>query len=309
METDKLSSDLPSTSSSHDTNPTMAQTSSSSESIVERDDIELRTRIVNAVVSGDLDSALADTRKYYASVLEHEEGLMLFKLRCRKFVELILEAAELRKKMRLLGVKEESEVIKENDHAENLKVNGGEDEENGLADMDVDDDATVGTVNGIGADEKSKRLTSSSWHATMTSDYEKALNTAIAYGQALQLDYKDDTRPEVYGMFKKTFGIVAYEDPTKAGEEVAEMIGVEARVSLANGLNQAILSTRILSFPRGFKPTEDFFSWLCAESQGKPTRPALESIYRQAATCVTQLGLVGVGAAAFADIQKEFLDT
>ena len=45
-----------------------------------------------------------------------------------------------------------------------------------------------------------------------------------------------------------------------------------------------------------------------AESQGKPTHPALETLYRQTAACVIQLGLLGVGAAAFADMQKEFLE-
>lgn len=44
------------------------------------------------------------------------------------------------------------------------------------------------------------------------------------------------------------------------------------------------------------------------ESQGRPTRPALESLYRQAAVCILRLGLLGAGAAAFADMPKEFLD-
>lgn len=48
--------------------------------------------------------------------------------------------------------------------------------------------------------------------------------------------------------------------------------------------------------------------FVCAVSQGRPARPALESLYRQAAACVTKLGLLGVGAAAFADMPKEFLD-
>jgi hypothetical protein len=37
-------------------------------------------------------------QRWHPKVLEREEGLMRFKLRCRKFVELILEAAELKKK-------------------------------------------------------------------------------------------------------------------------------------------------------------------------------------------------------------------
>lgn len=45
-----------------------------------------------------------------------------------------------------------------------------------------------------------------------------------------------------------------------------------------------------------------------AESQGRPENPALEMLYRQTSACVVQLGLSGVGAAAFADMPKEFLD-
>lgn len=47
---------------------------------------------------------------------------------------------------------------------------------------------------------------------------------------------------------------------------------------------------------------------LLAESQGKPAHPALETLYRQTAACIVQLGLLGVGAAAFADMNKEFLE-
>ena len=46
----------------------------------------------------------------------------------------------------------------------------------------------------------------------------------------------------------------------------------------------------------------------CIESQGKPAHPALETLYRQTAAVIVQLGLLGVGQAAFADMSKEFLD-
>ena len=45
-----------------------------------------------------------------------------------------------------------------------------------------------------------------------------------------------------------------------------------------------------------------------AESQGRPAHPALETLFRQAGACVTQLGLLGVGAAAFADVRREFVE-
>jgi len=44
------------------------------------------------------------------------------------------------------------------------------------------------------------------------------------------------------------------------------------------------------------------------EVLGKPTQPAVEYIYRQTSACLTQLGLMGVGSAVFADPAKEFFE-
>jgi hypothetical protein len=44
------------------------------------------------------------------------------------------------------------------------------------------------------------------------------------------------------------------------------------------------------------------------ESQGRHARPALERAYSQAQACVAQLGLMGIGAAAYADIRRELLE-
>ncbi|RDB28553.1 Ran-binding protein 9 [Hypsizygus marmoreus] len=273
------------------------------------DDVERRTKIVKAVIAGDIDTALADTTSYHPTVLAAEEGLMLFKLRCRKFVELILEASELKKKMRsrtgsgygggsgsgISMARDESPVIEEMD---------GIDEDG----MDVDDEgagpssplpfatngvASASTAGPISIPVRGNRRRSSASPADVgevglvgtAAQYETALHQAIAYGQTLSSDYKDDSRPEVRQLFKRTFAIVAWEDPMTAGGIVTEVVGHEARVTLANELNQAIL-----------------------KSQGRPTSPVLETLYRQTAACIMQLGMLGVGSAAFADMPKEFLE-
>ncbi|KAJ7226074.1 SPRY-domain-containing protein [Mycena pura] len=226
-------------------------------------DMELRTQIVNSVIAGDIDAALAETKKQYPSVLEADEGLMLFKLRCRKFVELLLKATELHKRM---------------------KTEDAVDDEMG---MDIDDDAIplsspvsprVTTTGAKGAPFLPGRVSSKA-------QVESALSQAILYGQALLNDYNSDKRPEVQSLFTRTVGIVAWHDPIEHGGVAAEVAGPEARVELANELNQAIL-----------------------RSQGRPIRPVLETIFRHTSACIYQLGVSGVGAAAFADMQKEFLD-
>ena len=207
-------------------------------------DIELRTRIVNSVIEGDIDTALVETARWHPKVLEREEGLMLFKLRCRKFVELILEAAELKKRVRVEDGTGAGSVGKIREDAE-IGVDG----------MDVDEalseDASVST-NGFGGGGsgssaipiKAKRkqsISHSDWTGAAAAQYESALSSAISYGQTLRSDYKTDSRPEVRAIFNKTFGVVAYEDPLEAGGEVAEVAGLDARMTLATELNQGIL--------------------------------------------------------------------
>ena len=62
----------------------------------------------------------------------------------------------------------------------------------------------------------------------------------------IQREYEKDGRDEVKRIFKRTFSVVAYDDPIAAGGDVALVAGTEARALLANELNQAILSTFVL---------------------------------------------------------------
>jgi len=79
---------------------------------------------------------------------------------------------------------------------------------------------------------------------------------------------------------------VAYDDPLGTEGEPAAIAGQQARNALAGELNRAILA-----------------------SKGEATEPALERVYRQTSRCIRELGVLGVGAAAFADVRKEFLET
>lgn len=259
-------------------------------------DIEIRTKIVNSVIAGDIDTALQETRTHHPSVLDMTEGLMLFKLRCRKFVELILEAAEMKKRMN---------YIDEGTAHASMEA-GHEFDEDGMS-MDVDDELFSPSSHANGFASSFFPIQRAQHDVSPTrgggrAQYESALHEAIMYGQSLQADYKTDARPEVRTIFKRTFSIVAYVDPLEAGGMAEEVAGHQARVALATELNQAILSMLVFSI-LGISLT------VCvSESQGKPTRPALEMIYRHTAVCVLELGILGNGSAAFADLGKEFLD-
>lgn len=196
--------------------------------------LDARSKIIKSLLSGDIDGALNDATSTFPAVLEREQGLMLFKLRCRKFVELILIAADTLKRAR------------------------GE--------------RTDGTL---------QRGT----FATPTGMAQISLANALAYGQRLELDYKDDMRPAIATYLKKTFSVVAYEDPLNVAGEVGKIASQESRNILAMEMNEAIL-----------------------EVLGKPTQPVLECIYRQTSACLVQLGLMGIGSAVFADPTKEFFE-
>ena len=150
--------------------------------------LDTRSKIVKSLVAGDVDSALNDATTAFPTVLEREQGLMLFKLRCRKFVELILDAADALKRTR--------------------------ERPDGLPNRALPTPAETAQV---------------------------SLANALAYGQQLELDYKDDTRPEIAAYLKRTFSVVAYEDPLNVAGEVGRVAGQESRNTLAMEMNEAIL--------------------------------------------------------------------
>jgi Ran-binding protein 9/10 len=177
---------------------------------------------------------------------------MLFKLRCRKFIELILIAADALKRTRV--------------------------------------ERTDGLPQRI--------------PAASTETAQISLTNALVYGQQLELDYKDETRPEIATYLKKTFSVVAYEDPLNVVGEVGKIAGQESRNTLAMEMNEAILGT-----PPGYVYlVHPLTIENITEVLGKPTQPALEYIYRQTSACLGQLGLMGVGSAVFADPAKEFFE-
>ncbi|KAI9070176.1 SPRY-domain-containing protein [Trametes sanguinea] len=261
-------------------------------------DLNTRLSITNAIIRGDMDTAMSLIREHHPSVLEREQGLILFRLRCRKFVELVLEAGEALRKVKELERQAAKEPLDGSKSVDGVGE-GIVGEMDGVGAMDVDDPSPeartvssatspmVSTTAGTalqGSTPVAPTLSRDA-HTALAAAAKAALHTALSYGQTLEADYKSDMRPGVRAHLRRTFGVVAYDDPIATGGEVGETAGQASRDALAAEVNQAIL-----------------------ESQGRPAHPALETLYRQTSACVTRLGLLGVGAAAFADVRKEFLD-
>lgn len=252
-------------------------------------DLQTRLSILQAVRVGDIDRALEELNVCYPQALTAQDGLLLFRLRCRKFVELVLKAGAALRKVK--------EVEKEQDGAlaDGLPplppMEGMSDDIalDGEGAMDVDDPSpealSMSAVRDLSIGSLLPTSIAPSAVPTLADAARDALHTALAYGQTLEADYKSDTRPAVQTHRLRTFGLVAYEDPENVGGEVGALAGQEARVQLAGEVNQAIL-----------------------QSQGRPVHPALETLVRQAGACVVQLGLLGEGRAAFADVRQELLE-
>lgn len=208
-------------------------------------DIERRTAIVNFVINGNIDSALEETRRYYPTMLEADDGLILFKLRCRKLVELILETNEIKRRMSNGKEREESPIGVPGPSSSRQLL-----DDDGM-NMDVDDDA-LGFAPSIHPplpqQSKSDPLGPSAGgrfnsRPPTTADFEAALTKAIEYGQNFNNDYKLEKRPELRQMFEQASSVIAWNNPLEAGGDTAEVAGHEARVALANEVNEAILST------------------------------------------------------------------
>jgi Ran-binding protein 9/10 len=221
-------------------------------------EVARRAEIIRAVTSGNIPHALALLGEAYPAVLTHDGGLILFKLRCRQFVELLLAAAEMRKRVEQQkedgNGKATATATTARMETENLGPGTGMmDETEG---MDVDDDAPALSNNQHAASSATNRLPPSmpppSAPSSDLRQWEAALHAAIAYGQALQADYQrasssssaggvgndENQRKAIRTLFERTFGLIAYHDPEAEDPAFA---GPQARVKLAAQVNDAIL--------------------------------------------------------------------
>ncbi|KZW01983.1 SPRY-domain-containing protein [Exidia glandulosa HHB12029] len=257
-------------------------------------DTQARQRIYHAVLAGDMDHALDETRAHYPAVLDRERGLMYFKLRCRKFGEMIIEAAEVRRRQQQAQAREQLAAQRRMDEvAQGVLLEEEEEDDYQEEDsMDVDDDAMHTSTNGHAHPHSNGAATTGAVLDTAmlkgkmkATDSEMEMQRALEYGRALNVEYASDMRPEVQELFRRTSVLWAFDSPREQGGALTEYASQAARAELANELNQAIL-----------------------ESQGKPAQPALERLYRHTEACIMTLGAIGVGAAAFADMHREFLE-
>ncbi|KAJ4292621.1 hypothetical protein N0V90_009284 [Kalmusia sp. IMI 367209] len=235
-----------------------------------------RQRIRAAILDGDIDKALKHTTAYYPSVLRDNENIY-FKLRCRKFIEIIRNYSELHAQCTLIPTppskrstastlnnpNRNSTATDEYDFEmeldEQLGVHNGAPWERHSADEDDDEDDF---------EAKNKKL------AELT-------QSMIEYGMELRQEFANDPRREVKRALEDTFALIAYENVRES--TLAPLLETSGRVPVAEELNSAILV-----------------------SLGKSSSAALERLVQQTEALVTELADDG-GPGAFINVRRDFL--
>ncbi|KAI0134757.1 SPRY domain-containing protein [Xylariales sp. AK1849] len=176
-----------------------------------KDDVDAnrRQRIRRAILEGDIDKALKFTKLDYPHVLKENEQVY-FRLRCRKFIEMVRKSGEL-----------------------NYHQNGSSKKSNGLSvedhpnEMDLDENSFSDKM------ETEDGLDSSTGHDAVTTEM-------IMYGMQLQEDFKGDSRKDIKKTLDEVFSLLAYSNPLEV-KEVAHLLDRRGRVAVAEELNSAIL--------------------------------------------------------------------
>lgn len=163
-----------------------------------------RQKIRKAILDGEIDKALKYTQSYYPQVLQDERNKdIYFRLRCRKFVELMKRYSELQQ-------------AEDSDDTQ-MELDSQLQQSSNTNDDDIDMSSSL---------------------PMKSNDY---LTAAITYGQELQAEFGTDPRPSVKKELADVFAIMAYSNPAESS--LVGVLDVKGRAAIAEGINGAILGT------------------------------------------------------------------
>jgi hypothetical protein len=142
-----------------------------------------------------------------------------FRLKCRRFIEMIRQGAEMQNSGTTNGTK------KSNGHT------GDWYDDIINHDMELDDHQSQNN-------NWDKMETEETTDNHM--EYQKLLQETLNYGQQLQAEFMDDPRREVSKALAEVFSLMAYQNPLNE-KEVSHLLDASGRVAVAEELNSAIL--------------------------------------------------------------------
>ena len=178
-------------------------------------------------MDGDIDKALKYTHAYYPKVLEDLPHIQ-FKLRCRKFLEMMRQSTDLSTTTTAPTTTTTSAAAAAAKRGKPASSNGVTD--NGFGqEMEVDDgDSWEAAADGMDTDDPET-----------AAKFQTLLTEAVQYGQQLRMDYPSDERGGNKKMLDDIFSLVAYPDPRRSIH--GHYLDPAGRVAVAEELNSAIL--------------------------------------------------------------------
>ncbi|KAF3013941.1 hypothetical protein E8E14_003518 [Neopestalotiopsis sp. 37M] len=180
--------------------------------IKDDEDANHRQSIRKSILDGDVDKAFKYTQAFYPDVLK-ENQQVYFKLRCRKFIEMVRRSSYL-----------------SNNHNRSFsskKSNGHTLDDN--LEMDLDEDGY--------SDEMD---TQDTLEASTEDEAAEYLAQTITYGRELQEEFKDNASKDMSKTLQDVFALMAYANPLQE-KDLAHFFDRKARVLVAEELNSAIL--------------------------------------------------------------------
>jgi hypothetical protein len=187
-------------------------------------------------LEGDIDAALEYTSNYYPTVLSENENIY-FKLRCRKFIEMIRQCTSLDepserrrgKKAQIsngrVAASDEYSDVFEHQMELDEQLGAGLDSRPQNGGVDLDWGSAMDTSDDVTGEEKF--------------DARKLLDETIQYGQELRSEFSNDPRREVKRELENTLALIAYDNPKESS--LKELLEEKGRTPIAEELNGAIL--------------------------------------------------------------------
>lgn len=239
-----------------------------------------RQKIRTAILEGDIDKALKHTTAYYPSVLRENENIY-FKLRCRKFIEMIRRCNELNPQYHQSSTQSSRRYP---GHVPNTRNSTTTDE----YDFEMELDEQLGVHNSTPSwenkdedEDDDDALEDEDDAEDKEAQYLQLTDETIKYGMELKSEFANDPRREIKRALEDTFALIGYENPRESS--LAPLLDVAGRVPVAEELNSAILV-----------------------SLGKSSSAALELLLQQTEALITSLSEDG-GPGAFINLQRDFL--
>lgn len=204
-----------------------------------------RQKIRKSILDGDIDRALKYTGSYYPHVLLEERNKdIYFRLRCRKFIEMMRRYSELATATSSPAMTKSVDSLASNGHSDGapLMAEMGDGEEGQDTQMELDDQLHREVSKGLEPPPTDDIDMDASQELPLKASFMKQgdlLGATLSYGQELQQEFGSDPRQHIKKQLTELFAIIAYPNP--ADSPIGALLDQSGRVQIAEEVNGAIL--------------------------------------------------------------------